>query len=229
MKGYADNILGIEKKDRGVIAHRIKTEDGKEEKRLYADIRCGLFWPAPSTPAVYIILGQEYIEKTIFQDDKPEPPPKLIFMLEREMPGIYLDPLFKQLSDDCTKLGCSTIYTDLDETQEDIQNKKHLYDNFCNEYKVYIPMQDAPFRNDWQMGVNLVRGYTDKGLLSIPDGATRAQLSAAVAQDLDAPDDANLYSLRALQFVIGAFYKSKATNEGPFRPNRRRSNKRWRA
>jgi hypothetical protein len=142
-------------------------------------------------------------------------------MLEEEISGVYLDPLFKQMTDDCMALGCSTIYTDLDETDEEAQGRKRLYDDYCASIGVYIAMQDAPFRSNWQVGVNLVRGFTGKGLLSIPEGPTRAQLSAAVAMDLQAADDAvELHRLRALQYVVGAFHKSPASAMGPYRPNR---------
>jgi hypothetical protein len=145
-----------------------------------------------------------------------------VFLLEEEVPGIYLEPLFKKMTDDCAILGCSVIYTDLDETQEEVQYKKQLYDDYCRENGVYISLLDAPYRGSWEMGVNLVRRFTDKGLLKIPEGSTRAQLSAAVAQDLDGPDDPTLYSLRALQYVVGSFHKSPASYAGIFKPTRRR-------
>ena len=74
MNSYASKVIEIEKKERGVIRHKIKTEEN-EENKYYAGIRCGLSWPAPSVPAFYVILGQEYIKGSIYKD-KQKPPPR---------------------------------------------------------------------------------------------------------------------------------------------------------
>jgi len=216
---YITKVLDTTRKD-GRIIHRLNTNEGEIVKK-YADIRCGMAWPGPFLPAFYVIIGQESVEETRFEGQQP-PPTRLVFMHENEIPGIYLEPLFKEMTDDCSLLGCDSIYTDLDETLEVIQDRKQLFDDYCSENGVFISLMDAPYRNNLEMGINIVRRFTDKGMIKIPDGATRAQLSAAVAQDIGNPDDANLCSLRALQYCLGSFHKSPASGQKPWTPPRKR-------
>ena len=96
---------------------------------------------------------------------------------------------------------------------------------FCRTYVYdkkagYIDFLEAPYHDNFSLGISLTRHFINQKLLTIPgDSLAHEQLKAVTEQALGDSPETHFHALNGLRFVMGAFHKF--TPPGPvFQPRR---------
>ena len=208
MKSY--NVVKTETTKRGVIVHEVDSGDGELKSYHYAAIRGGLSWGSGESPAFFMILGEEFVDKTRFEGQVP-PRGKLKVFTERQIPSPFLDKLFSALTDDCALFGCGYVYADLSDEHEE---SGKLFMEYVSEKKArYVSLEDAPFVNNFPLGVSLINRWLSEALLDLPkESLVRDQLKKLTKQDFGDSPEQRFFAVNALRFVLGSFYKCPPTS-----------------
>jgi len=212
-------VLESKKAKRGVIVHKADTGQNDIETFQYSAIRAGLSFPTVTSDGHYLILAEEFIEKSRYEGVE-KPRGKFIFLSEGSFSGLNLNDLFKELTDDCASFSADKVFTILERPDED--KAVHPYQEYLRNQSVYsVQLCDAPYGNDFLLGFSILKQWLKESLLQIPaDSQILDELKQIQRQDLD--DVAEKYpGINALRYVLGAFYKFKPSNGPGFRPTRK--------
>ena len=216
MQNY--NVVKAKKAENGIITHILDMGDGKQKTVRYYDVRAGLSWPTVTSPGYYCILGEEYYETDRYEGAKRKG--NLTLLAEHEFPGISLDELFGKLTDDTSLVRCSRIFADMSDE----------YSGYIDSFRTFVTgiknsgyPDQAPYADNFLLGVSRIRDWTKSGKLDIPEKTIiRSQLKGISKADLADSPETIFYAVNALRFVVGAFFKHRPINNPPFRPNRSR-------
>ena len=96
------NVISARILNNQVIVHEVDTGKDTIQTLKYSAVRAGLSWPTPSSPAYFIVLGEEYImEDAEHYDDEShsnQPRGKLRLFSEHEFSGLSLVDFFTRLT-----------------------------------------------------------------------------------------------------------------------------------
>jgi hypothetical protein len=199
----------------GILAH---CEDNKGVKHRIGlmDVRAGVWFPTGGLPGYYVMFGRRW-------DTVPTGKAQLLYLTEHE--DIMHEPLFRALTDDCTKFRCKTLYAHL--LRHDRRGGIGGYDDlwrYLKNRKLNVNLVPAPAAEDVDYGAALIREYIKDEAIEIPDTdetptILRKQLSLIEPKT----DKAPLYAFSALRFVLGGFVKFN--NVIPYMPRSGHSEK----
>jgi hypothetical protein len=212
------NVIKAERKG-GIIVHTL--HNGEQTK--YAAIRGGISWPLVSEniPAYYCIVGEEYVPASRYEGQSALRG-KLHLICEYDAPDIYLSlsVFFSRLTDDITHLLCNDFYG-ITETYkgEDYQGYVEALQNSTYANKVSVSLQEAPWAEKPDLGIQHIMTWQKKGLLDIPtDSILYDQIKQLQPGDLKQIE--TLQAVNAFRFVISAFEKYRPSGLSGFVPNR---------
>jgi len=213
-----NDYLIVESERQGnCIIHKVASGGVNPDIFKWAAIRAGLSWPSPNSPGFYILIGEEYLEESRYGSKSRG---KLQVFAEKNYQSLFLDGLFKALTDDCALYHCGKIYTDLP-MEEDDNGEASLYREYA--YLNHIPLgrlEEAPYSDNFALGVSLIKRWQENGLLVLPeDSLVRRELKILTKEDLADKPEIRFPAINALRFVISAFEKFKPSS-GTFRPKR---------
>lgn len=145
-------ITKTEKTTRGAIIHEMAGGSRVE----YSDVRGGLVWPSPISPAYYCIFGEDYMG--IFRDpDNPYNRGKLHLIAEQEFRAMSIERLCKALYDDAIMYRMSVFYCDLDDEHNEYYHAIRDYGHHMQLKDVRC--EDAPFKANFQAGLAIVNDW----------------------------------------------------------------------
>jgi hypothetical protein len=190
-------------KKTGVISHVLSGGQSVS----YRSIRAGIAWPFRTAPAYYCIVA----EREILNLKKKFP---LIMLAEGESKN--LESLFQKLSDLCTQLRCESIYTDL--SSPETKCYEDLFWKFRHENMTAsgLFLLQAPWIENFEFGLHLIRGRLDTRSLEIlKDSIVAKQLGGMVETSLSVTTyrEEEFYAVNALRFVLGSFEAYPTTSE----------------
>ena len=210
------NVVEAQKAGNGIVTHILDMGGGETKLVHYSDVRAGLSWPTATSPGYYCILGEEYHESNKFEGMERKDNLKLLS--EHESQGMSLDELFSKLTDDTSLLRCSKIFTDM-------SDENTGYVESFREFVVGIKnggyLDEAPYADNFLLGVSWIQDWTKSGKLDIPEKTiVRSQLKQITKAGIADSPETNYYAFNALRFVVGAFHKFRPNFNSGFRPNR---------
>jgi len=204
-----DNIMTIivksSRTEEGIIIHELNNGDRKQ----YLAVRGGLSWPLMADkvlPACYCVVGEELINAAQRRENQRG---KLILLSEHEAPEILsLPTFFTKLTDDVRLLGCNTFYAVTMEFQgRDYSADTEVFRKFMYEKQIAVHLEEAPWADRPDLGINYINEWIKKGLLELPEGSlVRNQLRMVVAEKIDQLPQ-TLNAVNALRFVVSGFEK----------------------
>lgn len=217
----------------GVVTHKVHG-DGKIEERRFRAIYAGLSWPNASSPGYYVIAGELAVDEGPTRFDGIVPPRgKLQVLCERTVDSPFLNELAARLSDDCARLGCLSVYAEIElaEDQSFRDERACLFRELLQGQKSEVSLQRAPYTGAstgaargeaLQLSLSIVAQWLRGGELELPeDCLAREQLRAVTREDLDDPEvEPRLFAARALGHCVGTFNKLGG-HSGVFTPTRR--------
>ena len=189
----------------------------------YAAIRGGMSWPLVSEniPAYYCIVGEEYVPASRYEGQSALRG-KLHLICEYDAPDIYLSlsGFFSRLTDDVTHLLCNDFYGVTENYRgENYQGYVEALQNNTYENKVAVSLQEAPWAEKPDLGIQHIMTWQKKGLLDIPtDSTLYGQIKQLQPEDLKQIE--TLQAVNAFRFVISAFEKYRPGGLSGFVPNR---------
>jgi len=178
----------------GIVA--VMRSPAGEENVLFSDIRAGLVWPTVSAPGYYVILGQ--YDQPASSGRRP-----LRFFAEGE--DALLQALFQKLTDDGKKHNAAVIYGDRSQVNMPFLESfdLHIKENVMGRYRLL----QAPFSENLQYGVNLIRQHAKERLLEISKSSILYnQLRSLNVEDLS--EEGKFYAVNALRYVVCGYEKS---------------------
>ncbi len=213
MKDYS--VVETERKK--IIIHKVDSGGVRPVIYTWSAVRAGLSWPTPGSPGFHIVIGEEYRDKTPFGSVHRG---KLKVFAESDHQTIFLDDMFKILTDDCALYHCDKVYTDLSEEHRD---EAELFREFSYSGEIRMgTLNEAPYFGNFALGVSLIKRWQDNGLLVLPEKSlVRKELRILTKEDLAETPEIKYPGINALRFAVAAFEKFKASS-GMFRPNRRK-------
>ena len=195
------------------IEHQL--QDGTTS--TYADIRGGISWPILGTvPAYFCIVGREWLKESRFHIDPP-PEGKLHIIAECEYAEMSLQGFFDRLMDCASLYCCNTFYTI---TEQDNQGQSYqLLVQRLREcvYKKGVPLYivQAPWPNNIDVGVYLIRDMIDRGQVEIEPGSiVYAQLKRLQPDDVKQLPE-KLPAVNALRYVMAGLDRDKPHKPHP--------------
>ncbi len=205
----------------GQIKHYYPYPDDREglEVKVFRAIKGGLSWPGSDSPGYYIILGEE--DRPILAGRKERG--KLILFTEKMLPSVFPDVFCKHVTDDCSTTYCQNIYTSLVTEEGKISEEVEFYRDWKYRHEVSMGnLQEAPYSDNFALGISYIRQWIDDGLLELPkDSLAWIQLINFSRKDLDTSDvEERFFAINALRFVIASFHKSGGSGVLGFRPQR---------
>ena len=194
--------------EEGILIHEL--DNG--EKKQYLAVRGGLSWPLMAEKvllsAYYCVVGEELISAA---QRKANLRGKLVLLSEYEAPDILsLPAFFTKLTDDAKILGCNTFYTVTQEFQgKDYSADTEIFRKFMYEKQIAVRLEEAPWADRPDIGIDYINEWMKKGLLELPDGSlVRNQLRMVVAEKVDELSQ-TLNAVNAFRFVVCSFEKYK--------------------
>lgn len=212
------NVIRAEYTEEAII-HVVSNGEEGEQVLKYHDIRGGLSWPTPTSPAYYCIVGEEYQDFHRFEGMKRRG--ELRLLVEHESDDLSLGKLFSKLTDHVAQLHCRSIYTDL---EEPFSGLVESFWNYAYENGVRIGnLTQAPYADNFLLGISWIQDWVKKGLLNIPEGsAAYSQLKGITKPDLAESPEIRFPGINGLRFVVGAFHKNRQ-RFSHFVPSRRKN------
>jgi hypothetical protein len=198
MKDYV--VVKAQRMDRGGISHVVLREGGGTYTQRYAAIRAGLSWPLGDMKAYHCVVGE--IRAAHEQRGRLE------LLSEREYESVSIEAIFDHLTDDLTVMLCSNVYT----LTEDIGEKDFIeaYQAYMIEKKVNARLDQAPFADNFALGIYLVNDWLRMGRLVLPEKSiVREQLKRISKYEL-APQEhpeQKYHAINGLRYVLAAFQK----------------------
>jgi hypothetical protein len=164
---------------------------------IYLDIRAGLAWPYQRKPGYWLIVGQRE-EKNVFG--------KYPLVLLDEGKAKDLSKIFASITDAALRLKCEDVYVDMSEENEPY---RHAFSRYCDEGNIRcVFLKPAPYVENFEYGVGLIRDYVKDKVLEIDRGSIVArQLGRIPESVLEENQIAEYYAVHALRFVLASFVK----------------------
>jgi hypothetical protein len=184
----------------GGISHVIYLEGGSTETRRYAAIRAGLSWPRGDMVAYHCILGEI---RAAHQHRG-----RLHLLAEREYPNLSIESIFDRLTDDLVLMKCQDVYTLTDEKL--YTDYIEAYQAYMIEKKVNARLDQAPFADNFQLGILTVKDWLRMGRLELPEKSiVREQLKRISKYELDPKQkpERKYHAINGLRYVLAAFQK----------------------
>jgi len=196
-----DYIVTRALKISGGISHVIlRAEDGGTETMRYAAIRAGLSWPRADMMAYHCVVGEIRAAH--------EHRGRLKLLTEREYPNVSIEIVFDRLTDDLTMTLCSDVYTLTDEK---------LYTDYIDAYQAYMiekkvsaRLDQAPFADNFQLGIYMINDWLRMGRLELPEKSiVREQLKRISKYELEPKQhpERKYHAINGLRYVLAAFQK----------------------
>jgi len=203
-EGFYVVITG-EKRKRGLIVHSVvRGREGHEDVR-YVDVRGAFIPPRPKAPAVYLIAGEEWLDKRFDSADRGA----LVVLKEYIYPGLGTDRLYQQIMADATLFCFGTVYVD----EEQI-----LYEPFFNSFRKFkrlhnfrsVDFTPAPFANNVLAELALIADWRKRDLLEIDGSLTVFEQAKNVSREKLNDDgtlpEAEFFALECLGLLVGGFH-----------------------
>jgi hypothetical protein len=202
----------------GTIIHYLA--DGSQKE--WAAIRAGLSWPTESANGYFIVLGEEFTGGgTVYEGEKPRRG-KILLLAEQELQSPFLNDTLKPLTDECSLLGCISVFADFEETTERNMEDVLLAREYINEHRLNISFSPAPFQGKFKTGVDIIRFALNDALLDLPaPSLAQQQLDILSQADLTDKPEVKFVAVNGLRLVMGAFHKF-APGGRQYIPNRRK-------
>jgi hypothetical protein len=199
MKNEYQLIKG-ERLPSGTIKHEILLPGGHPEERQYFDVRIGLTWPGNDNPAYAAIVGEAWFDKNKYASKRGE----MCLIGETEYNGLSIHRFLDTLIDAYVAYCVSTIYADLE--QEDYKN---AFFDYCDSKKITgISIEQAPYAQDFYLGLSQIRDVDNAGNLVIPKtSAVFDEMRRIQRADLQNQPEIKFPRLNALRYIIGGFGK----------------------
>lgn len=187
----------------GLVFHEL--ENGERIK--YSDVRGGLSWPTIRGPAYYCILGELYME--FKNPNNPYRRGKIHLLKERVFDGLSVERLCKELTDDNLLYAVSTFYCNLDDKYMEYYDAIIDY-GYAWKTKT-VMCEDAPFKENFQMGLAQVHDWRRDKLLELPGDSIAQLQTAKITQTMLSQPDCDLinYATNALRFAVSGFYRDR--------------------
>lgn len=185
----------------GTVKHDVIVPGNIEEHYKYFDVRIGLTWPGSDNPAYACIVGEAWFDRNVYASDRGT----MCLIWEAEYDGLSINRFLDKVTDAYTSYCVSEIYADLD--QEDY--KSAFYD-YCDNHNLSgITLLQAPYADDFYLGLSQIKDLDSAGDISIPKTSeVFDEMRRIQRADLQNHPEINFPRLNALRYVIGGFMKS---------------------
>lgn len=188
-------------RDDGYIYHQVAGEDDK----IYLTIRAGLSWPEDTAPAYYCILAEKH---------RPNEFKRYPLVMIDEGQSNDINDLIGELVDAYKLTLCAEIRADL---TPDKKIFRDIFHDYCSEEEVKgVYLRPAPWAEQFEYGLNLIRNWVAKKALVIDKNTFLAHELGRLPKDLKAYSDnpqRDFFAVNALRLVLGSFKKSPTTRD----------------
>lgn len=196
-----DYLVTRARKISGGVSHVILREGGGGTETIrYAAVRAGLSWPRADMPAYHCVVGEI---RAVHQHRG-----RLVLLAEREYPGLSIEIVFDKLTDDLSMMLCSDVYTLTDHERD--SDYIDAYQAYMIEKRVSARLDQAPFADNFQLGIYLIKDWIRMGRLELPEkSVVRDQLRRISKVELDPKQhpERKYYAINGLRYVVAAFQK----------------------
>jgi hypothetical protein len=188
---------------------------GGKTTKHFADIRGGISWPTALSPALAIIVGEEYQGSSTPGESESRLPGRRTVITEVISESLNLETdFYSPLVEISAKLSCEVFYFGLPEGA-DLYDYGYFVDfeRFRSRCNSRVSLRQAFDSKDFLLGVIRIRQDVDRKGLDIPSKTTVfRELQNLTKENIQDSPEVSLYATNALGHVIGAFVRSPPIN-----------------